>query len=377
MAARGEPVERTHCIADLGPILDNLHLEESTSPTDSGTNSDLDDDGEADDLLQIHALMEVSNVEFGHQLVVNPSDMYLGEEINIARASQIFRAQLLTKQQAVTVKRMAPSIASHPVRERWLFCREVALLSNMSHPNIMKILGVSTGVDPLNVSIVLENCAGGTCYDLLHVHRQLNIALPQKGKMLSDIAVAMDYLHGYEPQIVLGDLSSRSAYLATPFLALQDVAAQGLPSASLAPAVMISDFGLDRMRNWNSGAQRSSLGEKARWTAPEVVTCGILNEYVDVYSYGMLMYEFLFRTVPFANREIYQVQDLVLAGSRPQIPEGAPVDAKTMMMQCWSADPCERPPFIFIVEELYQLDPFEYVASLEVSGQWGDCNPSL
>lgn len=37
------------------------------------------------------------------------------------------------------------------------------------------------------------------------------------------------------------------------------------------------------------------------WTAPEVLNCGRYHFSADIYSFGMVIYEVIARTVPFSN----------------------------------------------------------------------------
>ena len=64
----------------------------------------------------------------------------------------------------------------------------------------------------------------------------------------------------------------------------------------------------------------------------------------DIYSIGMLMWEISSGQPPFS---IYE-HDLdfamnIINGMRPKIVPGTPLEYKSLMEQCWDADPLKRP----------------------------------
>jgi hypothetical protein len=72
---------------------------------------------------------------------------------------------------------------------------------------------------------------------------------------------------------------------------------------------------------------------------------------VDVYSYGMVLWEMLTGHTPFSGKTEVQVQQLVvLENRRPQMPADAPAGLKALIYACWEADPRKRPTFAEIVQ---------------------------
>jgi hypothetical protein len=48
----------------------------------------------------------------------------------------------------------------------------------------------------------------------------------------------------------------------------------------------------------------------------------------------------------------FQIEDAVLTGERPSIPDSCREDYKQLITACWSADPTERPSFSEILANL-------------------------
>ncbi|CAM6024249.1 unnamed protein product [Sphagnum balticum] len=87
------------------------------------------------------------------------------------------------------------------------------------------------------------------------------------------------------------------------------------------------------------------------WRAPEVlqqlkqdVTPVILTDKADVYSYAMLCYEILTGSIPFESHRRSDY-DLVLSGTRPELPAILSEGLRRLLESCWQTDPEQRPNF--------------------------------
>ena len=113
-----------------------------------------------------------------------------------------------------------------------------------------------------------------------------------------------------------------------------------------------------------------------QWTAPELmksqarVAFHTLHDVlsVDVYSFGIVMWELLTRKPPFESESAkspWSVRDAVLAGRRPPIPDGHNEQYCNLMKRCWSQNPKKRPLFgdvvsmIIAIQKVVQHDTAE------------------
>ena len=74
---------------------------------------------------------------------------------------------------------------------------------------------------------------------------------------------------------------------------------------------------------------------------------------VDVFAFGMVIYELLSLQGPFASVDVPKRNTLVMDGKRPKIPPKAwwmPLMAQDVMTRCWSADPEKRPTMKKVTE---------------------------
>jgi serine/threonine protein kinase len=99
----------------------------------------------------------------------------------------------------------------------------------------------------------------------------------------------------------------------------------------------------------------SNLGTTA-WCAPELLTTTAKARYtvkVDVYSYGMVLWELWERKRPY--EELYSrfdIIDAVRAGRRPPIGTDCPAAYRSLIQRCWHDQPARRPTFAYIVRYL-------------------------
>jgi serine/threonine protein kinase len=91
----------------------------------------------------------------------------------------------------------------------------------------------------------------------------------------------------------------------------------------------------------------------------------ISSTLVDVYSFGIIMYEVFFERVPYQNNYYTSIIDLgtdVVGGKRPDIPKY--IDEMTneeekhyldLMVRCWNGTIQHRPTFDTIFSEMMAL----------------------
>lgn len=99
----------------------------------------------------------------------------------------------------------------------------------------------------------------------------------------------------------------------------------------------------------------SNLGTTA-WCAPEVLTASNKASYsvkVDVYSFGMVLWELWERKRPFEDLSSrFDIMDAVRSGRRPTINSDCPPAYRSLIQRCWQGDPSRRPMFQYIVRYL-------------------------
>lgn len=223
------------------------------------------------------------------------------------------------------------------------FCREVDVLQKCSnHMFVVPFYGWTSEVPLL---IVTEYINNGSLYDALRKNRSKkadssikSLTGTQKSIIALGIAHGMKYLHGMG--VIHRDLKSEN-------ILLDD---QMLPR--------ISDFGVSRFieETLGDGANSNLVMTKSvgtpHWMAPELILSDNYTNKVDIYAYGMLLWEMLSEKQPFHNLNGAQITLAVCQkGERPSFPHHTPKRLKNLIIKCWAQDPNDRPTFDEIYNE--------------------------
>jgi serine/threonine protein kinase len=101
-----------------------------------------------------------------------------------------------------------------------------------------------------------------------------------------------------------------------------------------------------------------------RYMAPEVALKRAYTELVDVYSFGILVWQMAKDKIPFKgfNKEEF-LRNVVVGGLRPKIDKSWPPGFSTLLQRCWEPNMFDRPKFSDIVIELNKLVGDEGVSS--------------
>eukprot|EP00005_Dracoamoeba_jomungandri_P008127 CAMPEP_0174272386 /NCGR_PEP_ID=MMETSP0439-20130205/51061_1 /TAXON_ID=0 /ORGANISM="Stereomyxa ramosa, Strain Chinc5" /LENGTH=250 /DNA_ID=CAMNT_0015362911 /DNA_START=1 /DNA_END=753 /DNA_ORIENTATION=+ len=216
------------------------------------------------------------------------------------------------------------------------FSKEIALLQNLRHPHVVLFLGVTCHESGLGIGIVTELCKKGSLDDLIH---RTTLEWHQLIKILAGITLGMGYLHSSNPPIVHRDLKPANILLLEDF------------------TPKVCDFGISQFVV--SEKTRSSLTTVGSppWVPPEVIRGESFGPAVDIYAFGMIMWEILTRTRPYQTMYNHEVLfEYVLSGGRPEIPNWCPYTYAQLMRQCWEEDPQRRPSSFWKITKILQKD---------------------
>ncbi|EAL50197.1 tyrosine protein kinase transforming protein SEA, putative [Entamoeba histolytica HM-3:IMSS] len=211
------------------------------------------------------------------------------------------------------------------------FTKEVQLMKHLRHPCVLQLFG--SGTDMNYILIVMELMERGSVRSIL-ADKSIYLTWKRRLKMLHDAASGMYYLHSKIPPIIHRDLKSSNLLVDSLW------------------RVKVSDFGLSISLNNNETIKTTVCGTLS-WIAPEILARKPYCQKVDVYSFGIIMWEFLTRDIPYKNIPLKSISDYVVnAHLRPKIPENVDLMYSSLMARCWNEQPSNRPDFKEVVNVL-------------------------
>uniref|UniRef100_A0A8C9ZNB8 Mitogen-activated protein kinase kinase kinase n=1 Tax=Sander lucioperca TaxID=283035 RepID=A0A8C9ZNB8_SANLU len=197
---------------------------------------------------------------------------------------------------------------------------DIKHLRKLKHPNIITFKGICTQAPCY--CIIMEYCAQGQLYEVLRAGRKIHPSLLMDWAM--GIAGGMNYLHLHK--IIHRDLKSPNMLI------------------TYDDAVKISDFGTSKELSEKS--TKMSFAGTVAWMAPEVIRNEPVSEKVDIWSFGVVLWEMLTGEVPYKDVDssaiIWGVGNNSL---HLPVPDSCPDSFKLLLRQCWNCKPRNRPSF--------------------------------
>ncbi|GAV67172.1 PB1 domain-containing protein/Pkinase_Tyr domain-containing protein [Cephalotus follicularis] len=216
------------------------------------------------------------------------------------------------------------------------FWREAEILSKLHHPNVVAFYGVVQDGPGGTLATVTEFMVNGS---LRHVLLSKDRHLDRRKRLIiaMDAAFGMEYLHS--KNIVHFDLKCDNL-----LVNLKDPAR---------PICKVGDFGLSKIKRNTlvTGGVRGTLP----WMAPELLNGGSskVSEKVDVFSFGIVLWEILTGEEPYANMHYGAIIGGIVNNTlRPPVPSFCDHEWRFLMEQCWAPDPVGRPSFTEITRRL-------------------------
>ncbi|GJN38895.1 hypothetical protein PR202_gb27976 [Eleusine coracana subsp. coracana] len=261
------------------------------------------------------------------------SQLFIGNKFASGANSRIYRG--IYKQRAVAVKMVR--IPERDEERRAVledqFNSEVAFLSRLYHPNIVQFIAACK--KPPVYCIITEYMSQGTLRMYLNKKDPYSLSPETILKLALDISRGMEYLHAQG--VIHRDLKSQN-------LLLNDEM-----------RVKVADFGTSCLET----RCQASKGNKGtyRWMAPEMTKEKPYTRKVDVYSFGIVLWELTTCLLPFQGMTPVQAAYAACEKNlRPPLSSSCPPVLNNLIKRCWSANPSRRPEFSYIVSVLEKYD---------------------
>lgn len=117
---------------------------------------------------------------------------------------------------------------------------------------------------------------------------------------------------------------------------------------------IITDFGFSKSALTTNSVTASDCFGTPAYNSPEVYDVeGKYSEKIDVYSFGIIMYEIVTNCLAFPDaKNAYEIKKKVIKGKRPEFTTPVKKGLKELIEQCWHQEPQQRPSFEQIFKKL-------------------------
>lgn len=212
--------------------------------------------------------------------------------------------------------------------------REMTLLKELNHENIVRYYGLSSQGNFLN--IFLEYIPGGSVQLMLQLYGPFEEPLIRN--FTRQVLVGLSYLHGMD--IIHRDIKGANILI------------------DIKGTAKISDFGIskkleqgDEDEDTLKPTKRASLQGSVYWMAPEVVKQTTYTKKADIWSVGCLIVEMFTGRHPFPK--FSQMQAIFKIGTHtpPDVPSGCTAEAHDFLVRTFEFDHEKRPSAVELLAE--------------------------
>jgi len=252
------------------------------------------------------------------EVVDVPKAIDFKEIVGAGSYAEVYRG--VWKHDDVAVKRFHSKNMNE--KELKQFMAELNMLASLNHEHIVKFLAGSAKAP--NFCIITEFIYPGNLQVVLKKQSEYKLDWDERVQMALDVARGVDYLHTFKSPIIHRDLKSSN------LLVTQDM------------RVKVGDFGASR--HIIPSGLMSCCGTPV-YMAPEVLRGEKYDEQADIYSFGIVMWEIMTRSVPFEGIiPVVAGMKIAYENARPAIPHTVQSpEYLALMRACWDPKSEERP----------------------------------
>lgn len=285
-------------------------------------------------------------------LLIDPNDYEIMQMIGNGSYGAVYLVKDKKTGALYSMKYLQCQMMNH-IQKQYL-TREIGIMAEAAHPALLSLRGFSLPSNDASpvATIITDYMSKGSLFQMIQLEQQ-NSAPPEynntkKNIIIIGIAAGIKYLHS--KNIMHRDLKPENILL----------------NDSLEPH--IGDFGLSKLiddSTKNGQANTVSIGTPL-YMAPEIFTNSPYDFKVDVYAFGMILYEILTSISPF--KDITNPMALgmkICNGERPPYPPNFSTVFQVLIDRCWASNPDHRPMFDEILEYLCNPQVFVEGADLK------------
>ncbi|KAM4730659.1 serine/threonine-protein kinase Nek5 [Anableps anableps] len=199
--------------------------------------------------------------------------------------------------------------------------KEVILLSQMKHPNIVSF--IATFQEKGSLYIVMEYCDGGDLLKKINMQRGIPFSEVQIVDWFIQICLGLKHIH--DRKILHRDIKSQNIFLTSGGM-----------------KVKLGDFGIARILNNTLEMARTCVGTPY-YLSPEICESRPYNNKTDIWSLGCVLYELCSLRHPFEGSSLRQLVSKICRGRYTPVPSRYSHDLRLLVTQLFKVNPRDRP----------------------------------
>nr|KAF6401876.1 NIMA related kinase 1 [Rousettus aegyptiacus] len=249
-------------------------------------------------------LQKIGEGSFGKAILVKSTEdgkQYVIKEINISRMSN---------------------------KEREESRREVAVLANMKHPNIVQYR--ESFEENGSLYIVMDYCEGGDLFKRINAQKGILFQEDQILDWFVQICLALKHVH--DRKILHRDIKSQNIFLTKD------------------GTIQLGDFGIARVLNSTVELARTCIGTPY-YLSPEICENKPYNNKSDIWALGCVLYEMCTLKHAFEAGNMKNLVLKIISGSFPPVSLHYSYDLRSLLSQLFKRNPRDRPSVNSILEK--------------------------
>ncbi|XP_006161514.2 serine/threonine-protein kinase Nek1 [Tupaia chinensis] len=220
------------------------------------------------------------------------------------------------------------NISSMSSKEREESRREVAVLANMKHPNIVQYR--ESFEEDGSLYIVMDYCEGGDLFKRINAQKGILFQEDQILDWFVQICLALKHVH--DRKILHRDIKSQNIFLTKD------------------GTVQLGDFGIARVLNSTVELARTCIGTPY-YLSPEICENKPYNNKSDIWALGCVLYEMCTLKHAFEAGSMKNLVLKIISGSFPPVSLHYSYDLRSLLSQLFKRNPRDRPSVNSILEK--------------------------
>ncbi|XP_068599346.1 LOW QUALITY PROTEIN: serine/threonine-protein kinase Nek1 [Brachionichthys hirsutus] len=238
------------------------------------------------------------------------------------------------------------SISRMSGKERQESRKEVSVLANMSHPNVVQYK--ESFEEGGCLYIVMDYCEGGDLFKKINSQNGVLFTEEQILDWFVQICLALKHVHGRK--ILHRDIKSQNIFLTKN------------------GTVQLGDFGIARVLNSTVELARTCIGTPY-YLSPEICESKPYNNKSDIWALGCVLYEMCTLKHAFEAGNMKNLVLKIIRGTYPPVSVHYSQELRSLLAQLFKRDPRERPSVSSVLDKPFLTCRIEKFLTPQVIAQ--------